>query len=63
MAGKTKGLLHEGIDIPITVDSLSLKIKWMQDAKIPLEFKVSCLKQDKTTFTPKNVVNLSFVYE
>ena len=26
--------------------------------KIKIEFKKSCLKQDKLTFTPKNVVTL-----
>ena len=28
-----------------------------------VEFKVSCLKQEKVTFTPRNVVILSIVYE
>ena len=28
-----------------------------------VEFKVSCLKQEKVTFTPRNVVIISIVYE
>ena len=28
-----------------------------------VEFKGSCLKQNKVTFTPRNLVTLSIVYE
>ena len=35
----------------------------MNNSGITLEFKGSCLKQDKITFTPNNVVNLFLVYE
>ena len=35
----------------------------MNNFKIKLEFKESCLKQDKAPFTPNNVVNLYIVYE
>ena len=29
------------------------KLKWIHDSKIVLDFKTSCLKQNKTTFTQK----------
>ena len=35
----------------------------MSNSKISLRFTGSCLKQDKATFTPNNVVNLFIVYE
>ena len=35
----------------------------MKNSRIRLEFKGSCLKQDRTTFIPNNVVNLFIVYE
>ena len=35
----------------------------MNNSRIKLEFKGSCLKQDKASFTPKNVVNLYIAYE
>ena len=35
----------------------------MNNSRIKLEFKESCLKQDKASFTPKHVVNLYIVYE
>ena len=41
----------------------SPKLIWMNNSKIRLRFTGSCLKQDKATFTPNNVVNLIFDYE
>ena len=35
----------------------------MNNSRIRSEFKGSCLKQDKSPFTPNNVVNLNIVYE
>ena len=35
----------------------------MKNSRIRLEFKGSCLKQDKVTFTPNNVFILFLVYE
>ena len=36
----------------------------MNNSRIILEFKESCLKQeDRAAFTPKNVVNLYIAYE
>ena len=42
---------------------LTPKLKWVNNSKIAEEFKRSCLKQDKTTFTYRNVVNWFIVYE
>ena len=38
-------------------------MKWLHNSKIRLEFKENCLKQDKVTFTPSNVIRLFIVYE
>lgn len=35
----------------------------MTNSKIELQFKGSCSKQDKKTFTPRNIVNVFIVYE
>ena len=35
----------------------------MNNSRIRVEFKKSCLKKDKVTFTPRNVVELFIVYE
>ena len=35
----------------------------MNNSRIRLEFKGSCLKEDKELFTPKNVLNLYIIYE
>ena len=44
--------------------SISPKLVWMNNSRIRLKFKGSCLKQEnKAAFTPKNVVNLFIVYE
>ena len=40
------------------------KLMWMNNYRIRLRSRGSCLKQeDKTPLTPKNVVNLFTVYE
>ena len=41
---------------------LSPKLVWYNSG-IKLEFKGNFLKQHKSTFTPKNVVNFLIVYE
>ena len=57
-------MLNEKIKPPYTENkSLSPKLTWMNNSKIRLRFTGSCLKQDKTTFTPNNVVNFYIVYE
>ena len=35
----------------------------LHNSKMRVEFKGSCLKQDKETFTPRNVVNSFIVYK
>ena len=42
---------------------LGSKLRWTNNSKIAVEFNESCLKQDKATFNPKNVVNLFIVYK
>ena len=55
---------NEKIKPPITANySLPLKLIWMNNSKIRVEFKGSCLEQDKVTFTPRNVVNLFTAYQ
>ena len=44
--------------------SVCPKLVWMNNSKIRLKFKGSCLKKkDKAPFTPSNVVNLFIAYE
>ena len=43
--------------------SLCPKLLWMNNIKIRVRFKESCLKGDKVTFTPRNLVNLFIFYE
>ena len=55
---------NEKIKPPYTANkSLSPKLIWMNNSKIRLRFTGSCLKRDKESFTPNNVVNLFIVYE
>ena len=62
VAWKSKELSEESIKAPITpVNNVAPKLKWIHDSKIAVEFKGSCLKQDKATFTKRNVVDLIFV--
>ena len=63
VAWGSKGLLNEKINPRITTnDNISPKLKW-HNSKIRVEFKGSCLKQDKVNSTPRNLVNLFSVYE
>ena len=53
----------EYITAPTTIDySLNSQITYL-DNKIRVEFKRSCLKQDKITYTHGKVVNIYIVYE
>ena len=59
-----KGLPNEKIKPPFTANhSFSPKLVWMNNSRIKIEFKGSCLKEDKITFAPNNVVNLFIIYE
>ena len=60
---ESKKLSNEKFTSPSTSNkSLSPLVK-MKNSRIKLEFKRSCLKQDKAPFTPNNVVSLYIVYE
>ena len=60
---KSKVLSDEKIKPPYTTSKcLSPKLVWYNSG-VKLKFKGSCLKKDKATFTPKNVVNLFVVFE
>ena len=60
---QSKGLSDETIKPPATSDnSLNLKVSYY-GAKARLEFKESCLKQDKSTFNHGKIVNIYIVYE
>ena len=49
---------------PFTAPSNSLLaiLKRINNSKIVVEFNVSCMKQDKATISPENVVNLFIFY-
>ena len=52
----------ESIKPPTTPNnSLTSKLKWIHNSKIAVEFKDICLKQEKVTFTYRNVVNVFIV--
>lgn len=44
-------------------NSLAPKLKQIHDSEIEAKFKGSCLKQDKETFTQRNVANLFTDYQ
>ena len=63
VAFQSKWLSNEKVQPGSTFyNSLSPELRW-HNSKIRVEFKGSCLKQDKVTFMPKNKVNLLTVYE
>ena len=36
---------------------------YIHNSKVPVKFEGNCMKQDKVSFTQKNLVNYFFVYE
>ena len=61
---KSKGLSNENFKPSIPLNhSLSPNQKWMNNSRTKIESKGSCLKQDKTTFTPRYAENLFIVYK
>ena len=44
-------------------NSHSPTIKWYRNINFCFVFKRSCLKQEKATFTPIDIINLFIVYE
>ena len=64
MSLKTKGLSDEIINPPTAPgNSLGLSFEMNLSLKSAVEFKGSCLKQDKTSFIHSNEVNLFILYE
>ena len=60
---KSKGLSNETIKSPATFDnSLNPKVNYY-GVKARLEFRESCLKQDKSTFNHGKIVNIYIAYE
>ena len=61
---ESKGLSNETFMPTFTANkSFSPKLVWMNNFRIKLDFKRNCLKQDKASFTPNNLVNLYIAYE
>ena len=62
---ESKGLSNEKFTCTYIANvNVSPKLLWMNNSRIRLKIKGTCLKQeDKATFTPKNLVNLYIVYE
>ena len=49
---------------PITLgNSFAPKLQWIHNSKIAVEFRGSCLKQDKASFIYENMVTFFIVYE
>ena len=60
-AWQSKGFSNEKIRPPTTLNNIvPSKVKWHK-SEIKVEFKESCLKLWKVTFTPRNVAHL-FIY-
>ena len=60
----SKKLPNEKIKPPLTANQiLFLKLVWMNNSRIRVRFKGSCLKQDKVTYNPRNAVNWFIDYE
>ena len=60
---QSKGLSDESIKPPATSDyKLNPKVNYY-GTKTRLEFRGSCLKQDKSTFNHQKIVNIYIVYE
>ena len=60
---KSKGLSNENITAPTTSDySLNPQLSYL-GTKTRLQFKGSCLKQDKVVYDHDKVVNICIVYE
>ena len=61
---KSKRFLDASINPHIKpANSFAPKLKLIQNSKISVEFRVSCLRQDKVPFTNDNVVKFFIVYK
>ena len=62
-AWKSKGLSEERIKPPATSDDTLAPSSNYIDVRPRIKFDGHCLKQDKVTFSHKNVVGIDIVYE
>ena len=63
LSWKSKGLSDESIKPPVTTNySLNPKLSSF-GTKTRVEFKGSCLKQDKTAYDQLKIINIYVVYE
>ena len=63
LSWKSKGLSAESIRSPTTSDNiLNPELSYIE-YNIKLKFTGSCLKQSKTTYTYKKVININIVYQ
>ena len=60
---KSKGLSDESITAPTTTNYSLNPLLSDFDTKTRVEFKGSCLKQDKMTYDHRKIVNIYIVYE
>ena len=60
---KSKGLSDESIKSPSTFNNVLNSLLDYVGTKISVEFKGSCLKQDKISFDHGKIVNIYIVYE
>ena len=61
-AWKSEGLSDESIKSSVSNSTLAPALNYI-NTKIPVEFDVSCLKQEKVTLKHKQVVNIFIVYK
>ena len=62
LSWQSKGLSNESIKA-VSNNSLTPALDYYDTSKIRAKSSGSCLKQDKSTITHKNVVNIYIVYE
>ena len=60
--GNLKGLLEKSITTVTSSNSFVPKVTYIQDSKIALKFEGNSLKQDKISFTNKNVVKFFYYF-
>ena len=60
--GNLKRLLEKSITTVTSSNSFVPKVTYIQDSKIALKFEGNSLKQDKISFTNKNVVKFFYCF-
>ena len=64
LSWQSKGLSSESIKaVSASNNSLTPALDYYDTSKIRVKFRGSCLKQDKSTITQKNIVNIYIVYQ